>query len=125
MRTFAVDNVGDPRLLARTFVRPNGFNIEIYAAASISGLLRAEETTEVRVRFAARVAKAAIAARVVAEREVEQRNDGSAEITYRVADIDELVRWVFGWGTQAEIVSPAAARIRASELAAEISAKYT
>jgi predicted DNA-binding transcriptional regulator YafY len=125
MRTFAVDNVGDSRLLARTFVRPNGFNIESYAAASISGLLRAEETTEVRVRFAARVAKAAIAARVVADREIEQRNDGSAEITYRVADIDELVRWVFGWGTQAEIVSPVAARARASELAAEISSKYT
>ena len=72
MRTFAVDSVGDPRVLARTFVRPNGFNLEEYAAASISGVLHADETTEVRVRFAPRVAKAAAAARIVAEREVAQ-----------------------------------------------------
>lgn len=124
MRTFAVDSVTDPEVLARTFVRPNAFNIEAYAAASISGVLHADETTEVRVRFAARVAKAAVAARVVAEREVEHGDDGSAEIAYRVADVDELVRWVLGWGSQAEIISPTAARCRIAALASEIAAKY-
>jgi predicted DNA-binding transcriptional regulator YafY len=124
MRTFAVDSVTDPEVLARTFVRPNGFNIEAYAAASISGVLHGDETTKVRVRFAPRVAKAAVAARVVAEREVEQRDDGAAEITYRVADVDELVRWVLGWGAQAEIIAPPEARARIAELAGEIAAKY-
>jgi predicted DNA-binding transcriptional regulator YafY len=124
MRTFAADSVTDPQVLARTFVRPSGFNIEAYAASSISGVLHADETTVVRVRFAARVAKAAVAARVVAEREVEQRDDGSAEIAYTVADVDELVRWVLGWGTQAEIISPDAARTRIAALAAEITEKY-
>jgi predicted DNA-binding transcriptional regulator YafY len=124
MRTFAVDSVNDPEVLARTFVRPNGFNIEEYAAASISGVLHADETTQVRVRFAPRVAKAAAAARVVAERELVQRDDGSAEITYRVADVDELVRWVLGWGAQAEIIAPPSARSRIAALASEISAKY-
>lgn len=125
MRTFAVDNVGEPRVLARTFLRPNGFNLEEYAAASISGVLHADETTAVRVRFAPRVAKAAAAARIVAEREVEQCPDGSVLITYRVADVDELVRWVLGWGTQAEIIAPAAARARIAELSAQISTKYS
>ncbi len=124
MRTFAVDSVSDPHVSARTFVRPNGFNVEEYAAASISGVLHADETTEVRVRFAPRVAKAAVAARIVAEREIEQGDDGSVLIGYRVADVDELVRWVLGWGTQAEIVSPPAARSRIAELAAQISSKY-
>lgn len=124
MRTFAVDSIGNPRALAKTFVRPNGFNVEAYAAASISGVLHADETTAVRVRFAARVAKAAIADRVVAEREVEQRADGSAEIVYRVGDVDELVRWVLGWGAQAEIVAPSEARARIAALAHEISIKY-
>jgi predicted DNA-binding transcriptional regulator YafY len=125
MRTFAVDSVSDPDVLAQTFVRPNGFNIEAYAAASISGVLHADATTEVRVRFAPRVAKAAIAARVVAEREVEQSSDGSVEIAYRVADVDELVRWVLGWGSQAEIVAPPSACVRIAGLAREISEKYT
>jgi predicted DNA-binding transcriptional regulator YafY len=124
MRTFAVDSVSDPRLLARTFVRPNDFNIEAYAAASISGVLHADETTEVRVRFAPRVAKAAVAAQVVAERQVVRGEDGSAEITYHVADVDELVRWVLGWGAQAEIIAPRAARRRIAELSEEIARKY-
>jgi predicted DNA-binding transcriptional regulator YafY len=125
MRTFAVDSVSDAKVLTRTFVRPNGFSIEGYGAASISGVLHADQTTEVRVHFAPRVAKAAVAARVVADRAVEQRSDGSAEIIYRVADVDELVRWVLGWGTQAEILAPATARARIAELSKEIAAKYT
>jgi predicted DNA-binding transcriptional regulator YafY len=123
-RTFAVDSVSEPVMLARTFVRPNGFNVEAYAAASISGVLHSDETTVVRVRFAPRVAKAAIAARIVADREIERFEDGSAEIAYSVADVDELVRWVLGWGTQAEIVEPPSVRNRIASLATEISAKY-
>jgi predicted DNA-binding transcriptional regulator YafY len=124
LRTFAVDSVSSPRVLARTFSRPQGFNVEAFAAGSISGVLHAGQTTEVRVRFASRVAKAAVAARIVADREIMLEDDGSAQIVYRVADVDELVRWVLGWASQAEIVAPAAARKRIGELAKEISAKY-
>ena len=123
-RTFAVDSISEPLVLAKTFARPTGFNVEAYAAGSISGVLHNDESTEVRVRFASRVAKAASAARIVAERELRQRRDGSVEITYRVADVDELVRWVLGWGSQAEILAPASVRARIAQLAAEVSAKY-
>ena len=66
-----------------------------------------------------------MAARVVDEREVRQLDDGSAEIAYRVADVDELVRWMLGWGAQAEILEPPEARARIAALASEISSKYT
>jgi predicted DNA-binding transcriptional regulator YafY len=123
-RTFAIDSISEPLVLAKTFQRPDDFNVEAYAAASISGVLHADHTTEVRVRFAPRVAKAAIAARIVAERRVKQAKDGLTEITYRVGDVDELVRWVLGWGAQAEILGPRAARTRIAALAKEIAAKY-
>jgi predicted DNA-binding transcriptional regulator YafY len=123
-RTFAVDSVSAPVVLAKTFVRPNGFNVEAYAAASISGVLHNDETTQVRVRFAPRVAKAASAARIVADLHAEQRADGSVEITYAVADVDELVRWVLGWGAQAEILAPDRVRARIAELAAAIASTY-
>lgn len=123
-RTFAVDNVSDPLVLTRTFVRPTDFDVEAYAAASISGVLHNDETIEVRVRFAKRVAKAAAAARVVSDRTITRKRDGSVEISYRVGDADELVRWVLGWGTQAEIVGPQSARDRIAQLSAEIVAKY-
>ena len=113
-----------PRMLARTFVRPEGFNVERFAAGSISGVLHGTQTTEVRVRFAARVAKAAAAAGIVADREVAHSGDGAVEILYRVADVEELIRWVLGWGSQAEIVAPSPARRRIGELSKEIAAKY-
>ncbi len=123
-RTFAVDSVSAPVVLAKTFVRPNGFNVEAYAAASISGVLHNDQTTEVRVRFAPRVAKAAVAARIVADFAAEAKADGSAEIAYRVADVDELVRWVLGWGGQAEILAPEFVRARIAELTQAIARKY-
>lgn len=124
MRTFAIDSISDTVVLSKTFVKPADFNVERYAGESISGVLHTGETQEVRVRFAARVAKAAAAARVVSERRIEPHDDGSVEIAYRVADVDEVIRWVLGWGPQAEVVYPASARVRIAELAREISAKY-
>ena len=123
-RVFAVDNISEPRMLAKTFVKPKDFDVEAYAAASISGVMHGDDTTAVRVRFAPRVAKAAVAARIVAERQVVRHDDGSVQIEYRVADVDELVRWVLGWGAQAEILEPAHARERIAQLASEITTKY-
>ena len=123
-RVFAVDNATEPELLAKTFVKPSDFDVEAYAAASISGVMHGAETTAVRVRFVPRVAKAAIAARVVAERQIVRNEDGTVEIEFRVADIDELVRWVLGWGAQAEIIDPSDARERLRNLIFEIGKKY-
>jgi predicted DNA-binding transcriptional regulator YafY len=123
-RTFAIDSVSEPDVLAKTFRKPDGFSIEAYAAESISGVLHSGETTAVRVAFAPRVAKAAMAARIVAERQIERHDDGSVDITYRIGDVDELVRWVLGWGGQAEIAAPPAVRDRIATLANEIAAKY-
>ncbi|HET7815365.1 MAG TPA: WYL domain-containing protein [Candidatus Baltobacteraceae bacterium] len=125
MRTFAVDNMRDLTVLAQTFTKPQSFNVEDFAGSSISGVLGGGgATTEVRVRFAPRVAKAAIAARVVADRAVTRLADGSVEIAYAVADLDELTRWVLGWGAQAEIVAPPEARGRIQLLISEIATKY-
>jgi len=124
-RTFAVDNISEPAVLAKSFTRPTGFSVEEYASASISGVLHhAGATSKVRVRFAPRVAKAAAAARVVADRRVVHQADGSVEISYNVGDVDELVRWVLGWGAQAEILAPVSARKRIAALAAAVAKTY-
>jgi predicted DNA-binding transcriptional regulator YafY len=123
-RVFAVDNISELSVLAQTYTKPTNFSIEDFASSSISGVLHSNATTEVRVRFASRVAKAAIAARVVAERAIDRRSDGSVEIAYNVADVDELARWVLGWGAQAEVIAPESVRVRVRMLIAEIAAKY-
>ncbi|MDP9017610.1 MAG: WYL domain-containing protein, partial [Candidatus Eremiobacteraeota bacterium] len=123
-RVFAVDNILNLDTLGATFVKPADFNEEEFAAASISGVLHSDQVTEVRVRFNARVAKAAVAARVVADRAIERNKDGSVEIAYNVADVDELVRWILGWGAQAEVLGPDAVRTRMLDLIAAIRLQY-
>jgi len=123
-RVFAIDNVSDVRVTAHTFVKPGDFDVEAFASDSISGVMHGGESKPVRVRFAPRVAKAAIAARVVAERRIDRLDDGAVEIEYRVADTDEFVRWVLSWGTQAEILGPPDVRHRAAQLAHDIAEKY-
>ncbi|HUA07712.1 MAG TPA: WYL domain-containing protein [Candidatus Acidoferrales bacterium] len=123
-RVFAIDNVSEVHVTAHTFVKPQDFDVDSFASDSISGVMHGSEAKPVRVRFAPRVAKAAIAARVVAERQIDRLDDGSAEIEYRVADPDELARWVLGWGAQAEIVGPPEVRNRVAAIAREIAGKY-
>lgn len=123
-RTFAVDSVAEVRMEPQVFAKPPDFDLEAFAGASIAGVLHDGELREVTVRFAPAVAKAAAQARVVRERRVRQLDSGGCEITYRVASVEELVRWVLGWGEEAEILRPPSARRRAGEVAAAVAARY-
>lgn len=124
MRTFAVDSIADARMEPHVFSKPADFDLEAFAGTSIAGVLHEGEPIDVTVRFAPTVAKAAAQARIVRERAVRELSDGGCEITYRVASLDELVRWVLGWGTEAEIIAPPGARERAGKLAESVAARY-
>lgn len=124
MRVFAVDNISEVEVLAATFERPADFNLDAFGANSVSGVMHAEELTEVTVRFSPIVAKAASLAPAARRRRVERKEDGSAEITYAVADPTEIVRWTMSWGAEAEVISPPEAREAARALAAAIAERY-
>ncbi len=123
MRVFAVDNVDGVAILPQTFERPTDFNLDSFGANSVSGVMHgAPSLLGVTVRFSPIVAKAAIAANVARDRQIEREPDGAARITYRVADPLEIVRWSLSWGTEAEVLAPghrarAGARDRSSALA--------
>ncbi len=124
MRVFAIDNISEVQTLPDTFVRPADFNLEAFGAHSVSGVMHAATRSEVTVRFSPVVAKAAIAAPVSRERRVERSDDGAVEITYAVVDPVEVVRWSFGWGAEAEVIAPEAARGIARDLARTIADRY-
>jgi predicted DNA-binding transcriptional regulator YafY len=108
VRVFAVERFRRVNLRARRFEPPRDFDVERYLAAAW-GILRGDLVT-VRVRFARPVA------RYIRERlwHPSQRfrdlPDGRLEMTMEVADTAEVRRWILGWGTQAEVLEPAAMR---------------
>jgi predicted DNA-binding transcriptional regulator YafY len=123
-RVFALDSVTGARLGARRFERPRDFDIEAFAARSISGIMHADQPTTVTVRFSPVVANAAKADRIVRDRTVTERDDGSVDIAYEVADPAELVRWTLRWGAEAEVIAPAEVRAAAREVVAAIAKRY-
>jgi len=124
MRVFAVDNVSDVAVTPQVFERPADFNLEAYGSNSVSGVWHAETVAEVTVRFSPVVAKAAAARTIAHDQRIERRPDGSVEITYRVADPLEVVRFSLGWGAEAEVVAPAEARSAAADVARAVAARY-
>ncbi len=124
MRVFAVDNVSTVTITPQTFQKPADFNLEAYGAHSVSGVYHASTFIDVTVRFSPVVAKAAQAAQVSSERRVEPRDDGGVDITYRVVDPLEIVRWTMGWGAEAEVLAPSEARDAAATIARQIAGRY-
>ena len=107
IRTFAVDNISNLLLRGERYAKPADFDLEAFTSQSISGLMHSEgEPQSITIRFAPIVAKAAAAQRVVSNQHADPQADGSIDITYVVADPEEVVRWSLGWGAQAEIRSP-------------------
>ncbi len=77
------------------------------------------------MRFSPVVAKAAQAAAGRRATGGSRRaTDGGVDITYRVADPLEIVRWSLGWGAEAEVLAPAEARAAAAEIARSVAARY-
>lgn len=123
-RVFALDGIARVEIAPQRFTMPADFDIEAFAAGSVSGLMHAGDPTRVVVRFSPVVARAAKAERVVRERTIEELANGYVEIAYVVADAGEFVRWTMKWGAEAEIVAPAEVRALAAATAREIVARY-
>ena len=124
MRVFAVDNVSDVATTPQTFERPADFNLEAYGANSVSGVVQSDTVAEVTVRFSRVVAKAAAARTIARDQRLTRRPDGGVDITYRVSDPLEIVRFSLGWGAEAEVVAPDEARRVAGDLVRALVDRY-
>jgi proteasome accessory factor B len=123
-RVFALDNISDPKIAPQRYSTPEDFDIEAFAASSVSGIMHSEEKTRVTVRYSPVIARAAHADRVVRERTIRDLDDGGVEIEYEISDPSEFVRWALKWGAEAEILGPPDVRAAAASLARDIAARY-
>jgi len=123
-RVFALDNVSEVRIAPQRYSIPDDFDLEAFAAGSVSGIMHSGTLTTVTVRFSPVVARAASADRVVRERAVRDAPDGGLEIDYQVEDPSEFLRWTLKWGAEAVVVAPEVLRAEAAALARAIVARY-
>ena len=83
----------------------------------------AGETVPVRLRFAAHLAGAVID-RFGKDTLLIPDGEAHFTVTVPVAVSPQFFAWVFGFGTEAEILEPEAVRREAGRQAADIAAKY-
>ncbi len=104
-RYFALDRIVGTPARAGTFA-PRSIPPAYLACDAIGMLQTGGPLTEVTIRLSPVIAASVTSRRWQGSQRVTKRRDGSADITFAVADIDEAVRWAFGFGAEAWVIAP-------------------
>ena len=104
LRTFAVERIQSAKLTNRRFEIPPDFSFDEFQKTAFNVIWG--EPQEVKIRFSA------VQAPYIRERtwhpsqQIENEQDGSIIITLHVADLDEVKRWLIGFGAEAGVLGP-------------------
>ena len=110
-RDFYLGRVREWRLLPEdcAFVRRPEFDLDAYLRQSLH-LQRGQEQVTVRARFSAYQARWVRERQYHSSQQIEELPDGGLILTVQVAGIEEVKRWLMGYGADVEVLEPAALR---------------
>ncbi len=124
LRTFALPRIAKVVVTDQEFTRPADFSAEAFFSKAL-GAFGGDRELRVVVRFTA----AATADRI-REREwhpsqkIRELPAGAIEVTLTLGALEEIERWVLGWGADAEVIEPPELRERLKKTAAELTKRY-
>jgi len=123
-RHFALDRIAGTVGRAGSFT-PRAVPEEILAPDSIGWMsLSGKKRIEVQVWISAALAPSAASRQWQRGQRVERCDDGSVVLTLATGDMDEVIRWAFGFGKDARVVGPQDAVERARALLDDIRTGY-
>lgn len=123
MRTFAVSRVQQVTLGHRKFERPADFSPEKYYAKSFGAFVGAGDHRVV-IRFKPEAASEVRERFWHESQEAKDMPHGGLELSMHLDSLDEIQRWVLGWGDEAEVIAPAELRARVQGAAKAIAKLY-
>jgi predicted DNA-binding transcriptional regulator YafY len=104
LRTFAVERIQSAKLTNRRFELPEDFNFEQFRQTAFNMIWG--EPQEVKIRFSAAQAPYIRERTWHPGQKIEPEGDGSIILTLHVADLDEVKRWLIGFGAEAAVLTP-------------------
>ena len=107
-RLFAVERIRECEVLAARFDIPEAFDVERYLEGAW-GIIRGD-IVGVKVIFAPALARYIRDRLWHPTQKFRELDGGRLEMTLRVADTLEVRRWILGFGSEAEVLEPAALR---------------
>lgn len=123
IRTFRIDRILSMELMSERFIRPSDITAATYFADSWG--VFGGKSVEVTVRFTGTAAKVVTSTpHHPKERISSKRADGS--VTYRVitTGLEEIGRWILGFGSEAEVLEPEELREQLAGLGFYLCEKY-
>jgi predicted DNA-binding transcriptional regulator YafY len=118
IRLFAVDRIQQIRQTEAPIEIPDDFDAESFMAASF-GVFQGEPV-KVRIRFSPDVAGYVSEKMWHPSQTLTTESDGSTVFTAEVAGIEEIKRWILGWGSAARVLEPPALRMAMAKDAREM-----
>jgi len=112
VRTFKIERIQRIELTNEPYTIPADFDPRQLLADAWGIWYTEAEPVEVVLRFHPRVAQRVRETRWHRSEEVEDQPDGSLIWRARVAEVQEMVPWIRGWGADCEVVEPPALRDR-------------
>ena len=104
LRTFAVERIQSAKLTNRRFEVPEDFNFEQFRQTAFNMIWG--EPQEAKIRFSAAQAPYIRERTWHPGQKIETEGDGSIILTLHVAGLDEVKRWLIGFGAEAAVLTP-------------------
>ena len=105
IRTFVIDRIKMLRLTEETFMVPYGFDVKSYLRHSFK-VMKEDDLYKVRIWISAAWSRYMGEKIWHESQKIEKCPDGSLEITFRVAGLEEIRQWVMGLGAEARVLEP-------------------
>lgn len=123
LRLFRLDRILDQRATGRSFEPPAGFDLDALLSSAWEVFV-GHERHEVRLCFAPALAPLIVNAHHHPDEVVTELPDGRVEYAVTLNSLEEIARWVLGFGGGAEVLAPAALRERVLGLARQVLAAH-
>ncbi len=122
IRTFRIDRVKVVEITEDTFNIPGDFNLEVFFSGSW-GIMKGKKTS-VKLRFSPEIAKFISEVMWHPSQKLRKCKNGSLIATYEVLGLEEIKRWVLGFGREVKVLQPEVLRQQIVEEALQISRIY-
>ena len=105
VRTFVPPRIKSARPTGKSFVRPQTFSLENRLRDSF-GVRSGEGEYDVVIRFKSRVADYVREKKWHESQQLRELKSGGVELRLKLSSLQEIERWVLGWGGDARVVKP-------------------
>ncbi len=108
-RTYRIVRFRSLKPLGRPAEVPADFDLRAYFGNAWS-VYRGDTTHDIELRFNPEAAEPVLETTWHPTQQSQRHADGSATLTFRVDGLNEIIRWIVGWGERVRVIRPAELR---------------